>query len=122
MSRPAYLASVLVLPPLAALLRTRAVGAALRGLCVRRILVGTWGRSGKKFFPLSPPFDQETVKKRTKNVLLGSFPESLIDEDLHIHATVQGAPLRVGILGGGMSGTVARGSNDPPHGNISLLE
>ena len=55
-------------------------------------------------------------------MLLGSFPESLIDEDLHIHATVQGASLCVGVLGGGVSGTVARGGNDSPHGNISFLE
>ena len=55
-------------------------------------------------------------------MLLASFPESLIDEDLHIHATVQGAPLCVGVLGGGMSGTVARWCNDSPHGNISFLE
>jgi hypothetical protein len=79
------------------------------------------GRSGKERFPLSPPFDQEAVKKRWKSVFLGSFPESLIDEDLHIHATVQGAPLCVGVLGGGMSGTVARGGNDSPHGNISFF-
>jgi hypothetical protein len=122
MSRPAYVTSVLVLPPLAAVLRARAPGAALRGLCVRRILVGTWGRSGKELFPLSPPFDQEAVKERRKSALLATFPESLIDENLHIHATVQGAPLCVGVLGGGMSGTVARRGNDPPHGNISLLE
>lgn len=110
-----------VLPPLAALLRARpkcrfarALGPVQSG--------GHLGSLWEGALATVTPFDPETVKSAGRGWLLASFPESLIDEDLHIHATVQGAPLSVGILGSGMSGTVARGGNDPSHGNISLLE
>src|SRR5260370_101079 len=52
---------------------------------------------------------------------LASFRQSFVDENLHIHATIQLAPLGVGVLSGRMSRPVARWCEDSPHRNILLV-
>src|SRR5271154_1941885 len=70
---------------------------------------------------------QEASPKRRRNeygksVLLRSFRQSFIDENLHVDTTVQRASLRIGIRRGRMCRAVACGDDDPAHGDIPLLD